>query len=498
VIRQTAITLAVLLVIAAGLWAFVARHQRREAEPMRAVLRADIDAGSCAGLRRAQVLGRRLVLTDENDSGARAAVALAGAMLAVECAEPLTEDASVGAARGAPDRPQLLADEQATADAVAARMLLRIAGGWSIETVREAETAVAAAPRTPQPLYALGRTRARAGDLMGASRALEAAMVVGPTFFPARVVWAEVRLDLGDADAAAEALRALPTPDLRTRLLADEVERARGARIGVDAAAAAALDRGCDESRVDSALEAAGCALRDATRARLGGDRVRAHARALVAAEHAPAEPRLLARLSQLLAELGAVDRAAVLLARAERLASPGTPALAWAALAVALGRGRALPRPAAPPPPAPEGPLLEARAALASGGIGALAAIQDQRRAGAVAATVAGAGARDRDPDPDPDPDRDQLARLAVAGPAPRDAPGDPLAAYVAGLRARFDGDLPRAAEQLSHALSGHGDACRAAGEYIAVLRALNRRPAPEAFAALRAENARCVNLPR
>jgi len=54
-----------------------------------------------------------------------------------------------------------------------------------------------------------------------------------------------------------------------------------------------------------------------------------------------------------------------------------------------------------------------------------------------------------------------------------------------------------PRAAEQLSHALAGHGDACRAAGEYIAVLRALKRKPAREVFAGLRSENAGCVNLP-
>ena len=486
-IRQTAIGLGFLIAVAAGLWLLVARHQRTDAEPMRVALRAEIDSASCGGLRRAQVLGRRLLLNDAGDHGARAALALAGAMLAIECAEPLTEDAVHTA-----EEPDFGGDERAVAEVVAARALLRIAGGWSVEAVREAESAVAAAPGTPQPLYALGRVRGRAGDLVGASRALEGAMVAGPSFLPARLAWAEIRLDLGDAGTAAEALRVLPPSDLRTQLLADEVEQARGGQTSAASTSPAALDAACDESRVSSVLDAANCALRDATRARLSGDRALARKRALAAADRVPADPRLLGRVAATLAELGAIDRAAGLLARGEKLAAPGTPALAWAALAIALGRGRALPRPSAPRPPAPEGPLLEARAALASGGIGALAALEE--RLGA----------------PDQDPDRAQLA-LLVKGPASAaavDRPaGDagratgqahPVAAYVAGLRARLAGDLPGAAEQLSHALTGHGDACRAAGEYVALLRALKRKPAPEVFAALRAENVGCVNLPR
>ena len=71
-------------------------------------------------------------------------------------------------------------------------------------------------------------------------------------------------------------------------------------------------------------------------------------------------------------------------------------------------------------------------------------------------------------------------------------------MRAYVDGLRARLDGKLDVAAERLRFALSGHGDACRAAGEYRATLRALKQKPEAAAFAALRAENAGCVNLPR
>jgi len=67
----------------------------------------------------------------------------------------------------------------------------------------------------------------------------------------------------------------------------------------------------------------------------------------------------------------------------------------------------------------------------------------------------------------------------------------------YVDGLRARLAGDSLLAAEHLSHALAGHADACRAAGEYVATLRSLKRHPDASAFNTLRAENAGCVNLP-
>jgi hypothetical protein len=137
------------------------------------------------------------------------------------------------------------------------------------------------------------------------------------------------------------------------------------------------------------------------------------------------------------------------------------------------------------------------ARAALADGGLGALSRALE---------TLAGAP-------PGRDADVESLARLTAAPTkaapsettptiAPKTGDGadggdaDPVRAYVDGLRAHLDGDLAAAARHLEHALSGHGDACRAAGEYIATLRALKRRPAPTAFTALRAENAACVNL--
>ena len=488
-IRQTAIALAILVLVAGALSMVVARQRRRQGEPMRAMLLGEIDAGSCGELRRAEVLARRLVLADARDEGARAALALAGALLAVDCGLPLTKDV-VDVASSATDSST--GDDRAQSDAASARALLRVAAGEPAAAIAEAEAVVAHAPGLPQPLYALARARARAGDLVGASRALEAAMVIGPAFVPARLAWAEVRLDLGDPGTAAEALRALPNPDLRARLLLDEVERARGSR--APDAVSAALDTACDPPQLTDALEVAACALRDATRARTAGDRVRARASAVAAAEAAPTDPRLLSEIAQLLAELGAVDRAATLVARAERLAAPHMPALAWAEFGVGLGRGRTPAQPAPPFPPAPEGPLLEMRAALAAGGVGALAAL-----------IARGGGERGRDPD------RDELARLAEPASSPATAPAggapsgsgarrddEPLRAYVDGLRARLAGNLPLAAERFSRALAGHGDACRAAGEYGAILRGLKRKPDARVLAALRTENAGCVNLPR
>ena len=88
------------------------------------------------------------------------------------------------------------------------------------------------------------------------------------------------------------------------------------------------------------------------------------------------------------------------------------------------------------------------------------------------------------------------RLPSRAASQAAGSAATDDPLQAYLDGLSAQLAGDLVRSTERFGHALSGHGDACHAAGEYVAALRAQKRRPDSTAFARLRAENARCVNL--
>jgi hypothetical protein len=148
----------------------------------------------------------------------------------------------------------------------------------------------------------------------------------------------------------------------------------------------------------------------------------------------------------------------------------------------VSLGRGRASPLPTGPRPADPEVRLLMARANLAAGGVGALGATLDELGAAAVG----------------DDADLTELARLHHGRSGAGRPADDPERAFVEGLRARLDGKLEVAADRLRHALSGHGDACRAAGEYRATLRALKQKPDAAVWNPLRAENAACVNLPK
>jgi hypothetical protein len=322
------------------------------------------------------------------------------------------------------------------------------------------------------------------------------------------MAWAEARLDLGQPAAALDALNAAlkrAPGDTRARLL--ELE----ARQTTDGAPTATTEgmrarRGlpplCRRDAVSPVL-AAGCALAEATTARLRGDRQTARARlaALTAsppgpapapaapsptpaapppapAAGAPADPRTLARAAVLLAQLGAIDAADALATRAAAIADPHLPALAWARVGIALGRGEVPAKLPAPRLAHPDVALLAARAAFASRGPAGLSRMLAELGANAASA----------------DADLRTFARLSAGSPG--DAPGDgPVAAYVAGMRARLAGDLEGAARGLRAALSGHGDACRAAGEYLVVMRLL-KRPLGDELAPLHAENAHCVNL--
>src|SRR5207248_1651423 len=127
-----------------------------------------------------------------------------------------------------------------------------------------------------------------------------------------------------------------------------------------------------------------------------------------------------------------------------------------------------------------PETWLFAARAAFAAGGPAALQQV-------VTAANAAGAPG---------DPDLRALASLGGGSDQSRPPlPTGPVQDYVTGLRARLRGDLDRAAHFLAEASAGHGDACRAAGEYLVVMRMLHRTPGPE-LDPLGAVNHECVNL--
>ncbi len=462
-------------------------HARRGAvdRQLDAELGAALDRGGIADLGRAQALGRRLALGAGGGRSQAAALAFADARLAIDYGASTAAEAEETLVRfGLLDgRADGLSDGSTSAIAASAKALLAARNGDREGAARIAAAAAAAEPGLPHPLYALGRARALGGDLEGAARAFEAASVVAPAFLASRVARAEVLLDLGNVGGARALLEAALSDapgDLRAQLLMDELELGSRDRQGPPRSPAL-----CAGPWRPPAIEAA-CGLARAERARRAGERAEARVEAEGAAHVIPDEPRLLARAALLLAQLGAVDQAAALLARTRPRAAPEMPALAWATAAVALGRGRAGALPAGLRPADPETALLIARVALAAGGVGALGAAL-----GGLGSTARGH-----------DGDLERLGRLAsrspgltarAAGQAPHD---DPMQAYLDGLAAQLAGDLAQATERFGHALSGHGDACHAAGEYVAALRAQKLHPATTAFARLRAENSHCVNL--
>ena len=476
-----ALAVPVVAVAVAVAGAVIVAHGRNwETAQIRAELLARVDRGGIGDLGHAQALGRRLVVADERDTEAATALAFASAVLAVDYGFDTAREADVVLERAGYHRA-MAATTTSPPLVAAARALIWLGSGHRDAAARLATAAAGINSGTPYPLYALGRIRARGGDTAGAARALKAAIVGTPDFMPARVALAEARLDMGDAQGARTALVAVlatAPDDLRAGLLLDEAEQALGVVGTSTLAAACPAPRG----RWPPSAIRAGCALAYASRARREGSRREALARAEEAASVAPLEPRLLARTAQALAQLGAVDRGAAMLERASRLAAPEAASARWAAAAVALGRGRAAVLPDGPPPADPETQLLRARIALAAGGVGALANALDREGDAALArdidlrllAGLRGGGA---------------LAEIAVEQ-------DDPVRAYVEGLRARLEGNIPAALANLQHALSGHGDACRAAGEYVAMLRVLKRSVDPASWNLLRAENASCVNL--
>jgi tetratricopeptide (TPR) repeat protein len=493
--RGTAGGLFLIAVLAVGTSLLVSWKMRGDRGHLRALLTAEIDRGSLVGLGRAQAIGRRVVLADPEDAESAALLVYTGALLATEFGQGRVNEAEAAASRV----EQEAGKGSASSIAGAARALLALRKGEFQSALSRATAAAEAGGDTPYARSALGRVRAATGDLAGASRALEAAMVQAPGFLPAKLAWAGVRLDLGDPAAAEAVLAPIVAgapEDVRARLLLEEAGQALAADPRLGAAtkrppAPAPLEATCGKNGTLPPYLVSACALAAASRARFEGDRFRASTQAQAAARTVPDEPRMLARTAQLLAQQGAVDRAEQLYERAVHLASPQMPGLMWARLAVTLGHGRAATAPPGLRPVDATTRVLAARAAFAAGG------------AGALAATLAGYGpevvARDADLRL-----LESLTSAAPAAPEPPPAPAGaprprvaPAQQYVEGLRARLAGDALLAAEHLSHALSGHADACRAAGEYVATLRSLKRHPDATAFTALRAENKDCVDLP-
>ena len=368
----------------------------------------------------------------------------------------------------------------------------------------------------------LARARALAGDPMGASKAAEAAIVREPHANAPLLAFAEARLDLGHLAPAEKAAarragaRARPQP---ARMLL--LHRARQAAPGAPAATPAPSKRWSAACRRDGAVSpvvAAGCDLAFATAARAAGKRgARPGARAGRRRPQERASRACSPGPRSLLAQLGRIDEADGLAERSPPAPrSAELPALAWARIAITLGRGElALPppglrahlprdppgrRPRRPhrrrphrprqaprrpgprrPPPTPTCAPVGAHR-VGDAGNDARPAAGDRCHISAGGDNRRGAGRSAR------------AARCHASNPrAPPEAKA--RAAYAQGLRARLAGDAPTAVRWLSAALDGHGDACRAAGEYLAAARLANH-PVTTELDRIRAVNTRCQNL--
>jgi tetratricopeptide (TPR) repeat protein len=462
--KRGALTLLLILSASALVFHGVVNSQRGAGwRALHAGLTDDAASGSLQGLLRARIGAVRLAASEPVDPAVLAELAFLNASLAHHY-----ELDTAALAAEALGRLQRLPATGAAAPATAAEALLALDRGERGRAAELAERAAAQDPEDIRPLLARTRVYLRLGDLWRANRVAEAAIVKAPTADAPRVEWAEARLDAGQPTAAVQELRLVlsRTPDHpRARLLLAEAE-------GAEPPAPV-----CARDAAASPVVGTNCAVVHGMAARLRGDRRAALATTGAAAD--THEPRALGRTALLLAQLGEIDRAQAALERAARRGTPTMPALVWARLAVALGRGDS-PAPVGLAPGDAETRLLAARTAFVTGG----------RQALERTLTAMGPAAVTGDPD---------LRALAgLIGQPPRQAataPSGPMAAYAAGLRARLAGDLEAAARLLGQALSGHGDACRAAGEYLVALRLLKRQPGAE-LDPLRAANAGCRNL--
>ncbi|MBN2573241.1 MAG: tetratricopeptide repeat protein [Deltaproteobacteria bacterium] len=447
-----------------------ARQMEMAAE--RALLR-----GGLPGLLRARALTLGWAAV-ARDAEAAATLALANALLASEYGLGETRTA-LTAADIVESTPR--ASPRAQALKLASRALVEVTLGHPERAEALARQSVALGHRQASPLFVLGRVRFRQGDPAAAATAFQAALVREPGLVEARVDWAEAWLELGEPARAREALLAAlrRTPDhVRAHLLWAETEAASPG----GGATAAAWETACARDAARSPFVASACALARARKAWQGRDWETAVRFAQSAGRYRPPEPRAFAGAAQLLASLGAVDRASPFVDEAVRGASPALPSIRWARLALDLGRGHLAELPAeVPVASSPWAPFMRARVALATGSTKALTEALSESEDG--------------------DADLAALAAAAKGHPAGVADDGraalDPARAYVLGMRARLAGDLALAADLLARALHRHGAACRAAGEYLEVCRVLGRIPDASALAWLASENARCVNLP-
>jgi tetratricopeptide (TPR) repeat protein len=456
---------------------------------------ADMASGSLPLMLRAQLVTTRALLARPEDLAMQADAAYVNAALACDHGMPTLPGARaalatlaaspggdrVGVARLRREEPVAGGSgpfEGPEVSGLGARLAseawLALCRGDRVTAMDLAREAAQRDRQDPRPLLVLARAHLGRGELTAAAHVTEAAQVRSPGAAYPLVLWAEARLEAGQSEGAIEALRqalARAPGHARALLLLEQALQATGAD-----AVAVARERlaACARDGRHSPALAASCELAAAVENRRLGQRAAAIAQARAVAGNATADSHDRAVAVLLLAQLGEVDAAAQLQAALPRREDEQLPSRAWADIALALGRGEP-PPPILPPTPVhPETRLCAARAVLASDGLDALG--------GLLAAGTIPAAAH---------PDLQALAAATTREPV--DLP--PAQAYAGALRALAANDPPAAGRLLSHALTGHADACRAAGLYLPIL-ALTGRGPEDALEPLRAVNRGCVEL--
>jgi tetratricopeptide (TPR) repeat protein len=396
---------------------------------------------------------------------------LAEALLASEYGRPLDPDSEIWADELAEKEGGLGGPD----DLLATRVLDRLVRGDRKGAAELARTRGLSTSGSPLLRFVEGRRLEREGNVAAALARIGADAERSP-FLPLRLLRAELLLDQANPSAALT---------LVTSVLKESRGHPAALRLLLETRAALGQPLSPDErddvARVCRLAERwiptlhAACRLHEGVTERREGHHKKALRAALRAADAAPAEPRILAMIAQLLGNLGASREAEEVLARAEVLADGRFPPLAWARAGLGVGRSRGTRLPEGPAP-GPEARLIAARSTFVGlpgrrrelGSLGVTPSLvktdEDLRW------VAEGAVARNKKA-------QLQLTRK-LRGQKDGGKAAGPVANYVAGTLARRSGQGPLAESLLGRSLDGHGDACRAASLYRLALRDGGRNP--------------------
>jgi tetratricopeptide (TPR) repeat protein len=443
--------------------------ERTVARPSKsALVLGPVVAGSFTELAGIRAKDRRHQARTDSEPAGRAL--LAEALLASEYGRPLDPDSEAWADELADKEGGLGGPEEL----LATRVLDRLSRGDRKAAAELARTRGLSSSSSPLLRFVDGRRLEREGNV-AAALARIGADAERSAFLPLRLLRAELLLDQANPTAAlalvTSVLTESPGHPAALRLLL-ETRAALGQPLAADERDPVAKACRLAERWIPTLANA--CRLHDGVTQRREGDRRKALRLALKAADLAPADPRALAMTAQLLGNLGAAPEAQELIDRAELLADPRYPPLAWARAGVGVGRDRATPLPEGPAP-GPEARLIAARSTFIGlpsrrRGLTALGVTPSMARTDGDLRWVAdGAEAKTR---------KAQLALTQRARGSSGGKSPNPVASYVAGTLARRSGQRPLAESLLGRSLDGHGDACRAASLYRLALRDGGRNP--------------------